>query len=236
MNFFIKSTVFISILYSSSAFSACGSSAQGTECGVKVFQERCSLCHGSLGLGDGILPLSLKNYPNTNLLKKSKQHAHNLHQIKQAVILGSLNPSISEEMPPWGDELTVSEVNSVAELIFQLRSKTKNTLSLLRSREQNKQPSQQLGQTLFAGRCTLCHGKFADGKGRMAKIIKNPPPFNLTLSRAPDRYLKSIISKGGKAMGRSSRMPPWGKDLNSSEIDSIILFLKSIRIPAKTSS
>ncbi len=234
MNFFIKNSLFISFIYSSSAFSACGTVTEGMNCGIKVFQERCSLCHGSMGLGEGILPLSLTSYPNTNLLKQHKQQTRTIAEIKQAVILGSIKPNIGEEMPPWTDELTVSEVNSVAELIFTLRTDTEKTITLLRSRQQAHRPSKQLGQSLFAGRCTLCHGKRADGKGRMAKIIKNPPPFNLTLSRAPDRYLKNIISKGGKAMGRSSRMPPWGKDLNSTEIDSIILFLKSIRTQAKT--
>ncbi|MDQ7074307.1 MAG: c-type cytochrome [Gammaproteobacteria bacterium] len=229
MNFFIKSAAFVALLYSSTAFSACDTSNKDIECGIKVFQERCALCHGSFGLGDGVLPLSLKQYPNTNLLKQNQQRTQSQDDIKQVVALGSLHPDISAEMPSWKDELSPFEINAVAELIFQLRTKTPQTVSLLRAREQAHIPSQQLGQTLFAGRCTLCHGKKADGKGRMAKIIKNPPPFNLTLSRAPDAYLKNIISKGGQAMGRSSRMPPWGKDLNSTEIDSIILFLKSIR-------
>ena len=62
----------------------------------------------------------------------------------------------------------------------------------------------------------------------MAKIIKNPPPFNLLQSTAKDSYLKEIITKGGEAMNRSPRMPPWGSDLNQSEVDSLIIYLKSM--------
>jgi cytochrome c oxidase cbb3-type subunit 3 len=63
----------------------------------------------------------------------------------------------------------------------------------------------------------------------MARIIKSPPPFNLTLSRAPDDYLHDIIYKGGEKMGRSPRMPPWGGDLSDAEIDSVVMYIKTLR-------
>ena len=85
------------------------------------------------------------------------------------------------------------------------------------------------GRTVYQGRCALCHGKEGGADGKMAAIIKDPPPVNLKLSRAPDEYLRLIIAKGGGAMGRSPRMPPWGEDLNKAEIDSVILFLKTLR-------
>lgn len=45
----------------------------------------------------------------------------------------------------------------------------------------------------------------------------------------PDAYLKDIIKKGGQAMGRSSRMPPWGTDLSDKEVASVILYIKKLR-------
>ena len=63
----------------------------------------------------------------------------------------------------------------------------------------------------------------------MSRIIKNPPPFNLTLSRADDKYLSDIIHKGGEQMQRSPRMPPFGDDLTEPEITSAILYIKTLR-------
>jgi len=48
--------------------------------------------------------------------------------------------------------------------------------------------------------------------------------FNLTRSSAPDDYIEAIINKGGAAMGRSERMPPWGKDLSVNEVKSVVLY------------
>lgn len=61
-------------------------------------------------------------------------------------------------------------------------------------------------------------------------LLKNPPPFNLTLSRMPDAYLKKIIHGGGQGVGRSPRMPPWGTDLSGKEIESVILYIKKLRL------
>jgi cytochrome c553 len=63
----------------------------------------------------------------------------------------------------------------------------------------------------------------------MARIIKNPPPFNLTLSRVPDDYLSDMIHKGGAAMGRSPRMPPFGGDLSETDIKSVMMYVKTLR-------
>lgn len=230
MNYLKYSLALCLMFFSNLVAASCGDFSRGLDCGVKVYQERCALCHGSVGLGEGLLALALKNYPDTSLLKKKTAISSSKKDIKNAILNGGSNGMLSVEMPPWADELTVSEVDSVVELVYKLRTDSDKTIALLQSRKQAIEPSKRLGRMLYSGRCVLCHGKFADGKGKMAKIIKNPPPFNLTLSRADDAYLKNIISKGGEKMGRSPRMPPWGSDLNVNEIDSLILYLKSIRV------
>ena len=63
----------------------------------------------------------------------------------------------------------------------------------------------------------------------MSKIIKNPPPYNLTLSALPDKYLKQIITQGGRAVGRSYQMPPWKDELSEEEVDSAIIYIKTLR-------
>jgi cytochrome c oxidase cbb3-type subunit 3 len=197
------------------------------EYGANVFQERCALCHGSDGHGEGILSMSMKGYPNTNLLEgKRPRDTENLTNI---VKHGGGLPDVSTEMPPWGDELTATQVESVVMFLQLLHKDTDTALQLLRTEAGQLKPSKRMGRAIYKGRCSLCHGPYGLGDGKMARIIKDPPPFNLTLSRAPDDYLKQIIAKGGEAMGRSPRMPPWGTDLSGPEIESIILYLKTLR-------
>ncbi len=205
----------------------CGGEAQScVTYGANIFQARCALCHGTDGLGEGILSLQMKNYPNTNLLDTRPK---NYKEIEKIIRFGGSLPDISIEMPPWGDELTASQLESVTSFVVLLHRKRDKALKLLRETAKNIKPSIRLGRGIFQGRCSLCHGSGGEGDGKMAKIIKNPPPFNLTLSRMPDSYLKDIISKGGQAMGRSPRMPPWGTDLSPKEIDSVIMYIKTLR-------
>ncbi|HUL94238.1 MAG TPA: c-type cytochrome [Burkholderiales bacterium] len=206
----------------------CG--AEATPCtryGAHVFQARCALCHGSDGLGGGVVPLSVPGYPPTNLLQP--KHAHDADELRKLVSGGPGVKGVSSFMPPWADELTLTQIESVVQFLVYLRKDTEAARLMLRAEAAAMKPSTSIGRALYQGRCALCHGTEGRANGRMAAIIKDPPPFNLTLSRAPDIYLREIIAKGGGAMGRSQRMPPWGGDLNQQEIESVILFLKTLR-------
>lgn len=206
----------------------CGTEAKSClKYGAKVFQARCSLCHGSDGLGEGILPLSLKGYPSTNLLEP--RHGTDTASIRNIVERGAQVKGVSNEMPPWGDELTATQLESVVKFVHYMRGDLEGALEMLRKEAETQQPSIKVGRAIFGGRCSLCHGQYGQGDGKMARIIKDPPPFNLTLSRADDGYLRQIIGKGGASMGRSPRMPPWGGDLTASEIESVIMYIKTLR-------
>jgi mono/diheme cytochrome c family protein len=88
------------------------------------------------------------------------------------------------------------------------------------------------GELVFKRYCVLCHGEKADGNGAAAKIY-NPPPANLTLSPYSDDYKTRIIRDGGAAMGRSAAMPPWGKELDETQIRDLVAYLRRIRIGAQ---
>lgn len=199
------------------------------EHGAKVYVQRCTLCHGSQGMGEGNLPLKIKDYPSTNLLENKK--TQNFRQVYDAVSLGGVaeGSKLSRFMPPMGAELTWTELESVVLFVMQLRENYEDALVLLKKESNKEKPSLKLGQQTYANRCVLCHGKYGEGDGRMKKIIKSPPPFNLTLSRMSDTYLKKIISGGGESVNRSPQMPPWKDQLNDVEIDSVVLYLKSLR-------
>jgi cytochrome c oxidase cbb3-type subunit 3 len=198
------------------------------ERGAEVYYDRCTLCHGNDGMGEGLLPLSIKGYPNTNLL--SPKHGEDLEALRSAIAFGGSEGSMNEEMPPWGDELTYRDLESVTLFVDLLRKDYKKAKSLIVKQSLSGEPTERKGRGIYITRCALCHGKYGEGDGRMARIIKDPPPFNLTLSGSPEEYLRMIITKGGEAMGRSPRMPPWGDDLTKVEVDSLIKYLKKIRV------
>ena len=197
------------------------------EVGAQVFHKRCTLCHGNEGMGEGLLPLKLKDYPNTNLLKPKYSTAREM--VHEIVVFGGTQGKVSNLMPPMGNDLTWTQTESVVDFVLLLREDQPKAAAMLSALRSQGDVSRRLGQDIFSSRCVLCHGKYGEGDGRMAKVLKAPPPADLTASRLPDGYLKDIISKGGAGVGRSPHMPPWGDQLNTLEIDSVILYLKSIR-------
>jgi cytochrome c oxidase cbb3-type subunit 3 len=204
-----------------------GAADPQAERGAELFAQRCILCHGSDGRGEGPLPLTLKSYPDTNLTKV--RHAKGAKEVRQAIEEGGSKGAMSVESPPWADELSAAEIDALTAFVVYLRSDSESAADMLRRVVKEDRPSAALGARVFANYCSLCHGATGEGNGKMAKVIKDPPPFNLTKSTADDAYLMQIIAAGGQAMGRSARMPPWGSQLSGSELMSVILHLKSIR-------
>lgn len=83
------------------------------------------------------------------------------------------------------------------------------------------------GSLVFLNYCVTCHGPNADGHGRAAKLY-DPRPANLRASDKNAAYMKQIIGRGGKAMGRSEFMPPWGEELTEEQISDVTAYLQSI--------
>lgn len=191
--------------------------------GAQVYEQRCILCHGYNGMGEGLIPLKLNDYPSTNLLEPSNGHTEK--QILEIVTWGGLENNLS---PPWNEELSKEEILSVTKFVLYLRSDNLKASAMIREQERDKSSS-SLGKDIYKVRCVFCHGETGIGDGRMSKVIKNPPPYDLTKSVLPDIYLKRIINEGGEEVGRSPKMPPWSETLGESEVDSVILYIKSLR-------
>lgn len=194
--------------------------------GAQVYSSRCVLCHGRQGMGEGVLALKLKDYPSTTLFKdklKAKE------ELKDIIVNGGTLEYISGYMPPYGQELTWTELESVTLFIELLHSDNEKAHTLVAQTGTKLIDTNKLGREVYSTRCVLCHGDEGEGDGRMARLLKNPPQVDLTKSRLPDDYLEKIISLGGKAVGRTDHMPPWKDQLSKEEIEAVIAFIKSIR-------
>ena len=94
--------------------------------------------------------------------------------------------------------------------------------------QDNGNKSQIRGMVVFQTYCVLCHGEKGDGTGRLA-TGKIPPPANLTKTMLNDEQLKAIIRGGGASVGRSEFMPPWGEELNDSQINDVIEYIHVLK-------
>jgi mono/diheme cytochrome c family protein len=84
----------------------------------------------------------------------------------------------------------------------------------------------QLGEHVFRERCMVCHGRNADGKSELAKLMK-PPPANLRGSLLSADQKSTIVRKGGEAVGRSPNMPTWEQELSEAELTAVLAYLGS---------
>ncbi|MDE1461643.1 cytochrome c [Spartinivicinus poritis] len=203
---------------------------QQLQLGAKIFQQRCVLCHGDHGMGEGLLPIIVAKYPSTNLFKKKFiKDPSDLSKLRQLIAEGSIIEGISDYMPPWKDELTWNELETVTQFTQFLYFFPDKAYEYISNATKTAPMAKYAGQKLFVTRCSMCHGRYGEGNGRLAKVIRNPPPYNLTKSTASLVYLQQIITKGGAAMNRSKHMPPWGKELTETEINAIIQYLLKLR-------
>ena len=85
------------------------------------------------------------------------------------------------------------------------------------------------GSLVFLNYCVTCHGPNADGNGRAARLY-DPRPANLRASDKNAEYMRLMVRRGGKDMGRSEFMPPWGEELTDEQIGDVVAYLQSINI------
>ena len=87
------------------------------------------------------------------------------------------------------------------------------------------------GETIYAHYCAPCHGVRGDGKGFNAKYL-DPRPVNHRdaqfMNKRSDRELRDAIKGGGKAVGKSTLMPPWGNTFGEAQVRSLVSYLREL--------
>ncbi|MBI2346664.1 MAG: cytochrome c [Deltaproteobacteria bacterium] len=84
------------------------------------------------------------------------------------------------------------------------------------------------GKVIYARLCATCHGPAGHGDGPAAAGL-TPKPRNLAgVKSKGDAYLKTIVTKGGQAVGLSPTMAPMGATLKPDELDALIAYLKTL--------
>ncbi len=100
----------------------------------------------------------------------------------------------------------------------------------------NLNREQQRGEQMYQYYCALCHGKTGKGNG-FNSFNMSVPPANHTdavvMATLSDTQIHQVIKEGGPSLGRSPMMPPWGKVINDSEINSLVAFIRTLVKPEK---
>jgi mono/diheme cytochrome c family protein len=86
------------------------------------------------------------------------------------------------------------------------------------------------GKAKYDALCVGCHGATGKGDGPAAARL-NPKPGDFTncteMKKVSDDTLHKTIKEGGKAVNKSSTMPPWGAALKDQQIDDVVSYLRS---------
>ena len=87
---------------------------------------------------------------------------------------------------------------------------------------------------MFQHNCQICHGESGKGDGFNASRLTPPPrdftQFNFWKSTTDER-VHFAVSQGGSSVGKSVLMPAWGHTLTKSQIDDVIVYIRSLAAP-----
>jgi mono/diheme cytochrome c family protein len=172
--------------------------------GGSVYKTYCALCHGERGDGSGRAATA-----DTRSQLVVKPHSRKYYD--SIIRRGSHGASRMPAMPAWQYDLSEEQLEGVVEYTEIVHDPVVR------------------GEVVYKTNCLLCHGVKADGKGRAAVLFK-PAPSDLTHTDKDDGYKLAIIRRGGKAMGRSSKMPAWKGRLTRTEIEDVVQYLRSVQV------
>jgi mono/diheme cytochrome c family protein len=90
------------------------------------------------------------------------------------------------------------------------------------------------GKKLYTSYCAGCHGDKGKGDGPAATALPVKPANHsdgTVMNQLPDKFLTEIISKGGRAVGKSPIMLAWGGQFNEKQIRAIVAYIRSLAEP-----
>jgi cytochrome c oxidase cbb3-type subunit 3 len=95
------------------------------------------------------------------------------------------------------------------------------------------------GRKVFQHYCQICHGESGKGDGFNSSRL-TPAPRDFTQpsfwKSTTDERVHFAIGQGGPSVGKSVLMPAWGNTLTKSQIDDVIVYVRSLAAPASAKS
>jgi mono/diheme cytochrome c family protein len=190
--------------------------AAATSKGKSLFNENCAACHQADAIGKpGVAP---------SLISPQFLSIASDEFLFETISKGRTGTS----MPAWGEELGKKKINAIIAFL-RTHAKGPNRSQAVNS-QRRSMGNAQLGKTWFDGICAKCHGIYgqgyaADGSGTAI----GGPDF---LRTASDGFIRETIMYGRDG----TRMRPFHNsaalaNLDKSEIDDVIKYMRTLRIP-----
>jgi mono/diheme cytochrome c family protein len=91
--------------------------------------------------------------------------------------------------------------------------------------------SQDQGKRLFYQYCVWCHADSTPaGPSNRSNVTPEPPLLNdpALFKGKSDASLEQVIALGGRAVGKSAMMPPYGSTLSKKDIRNLIQYIRKI--------
>lgn len=172
--------------------------------GAIAFKNNCAVCHGSGAQG-------AKGYPNLN--DDNWLWGGTLEQIYTTILYGAHNENPQTHvggMPSWKDNLSESEIESVAVYVSKLHEGDKA----------EKSAAYIAGQDVFAKNCTSCHGENGEGSTDVGAPALRSGIFQWG---GDHETLVQTIT-----YGRTGVMPAWEGRLSDSTIKQLAVYVHSL--------
>lgn len=141
----------------------------------------------------------------------------------EAMLPGTIMPGVP---------MTPARLDLIAGYLVQRRVRTADSVRIFRA--PYAPPSRAKLRTaaaLYAAYCAACHGPTGGGDGYNVPYLPDRPTAlgdSLAMSRRPDATLFDAIYAGGRILGRSHRMPPFGESLKRAEIRGLVSYIREL--------
>lgn len=187
--------------------------------GETIYTAVCASCHGSNGQGTRWAGL----FPNPSITNPDFLALASDDFLFQTIKVG--RPG--RPMLPWGDRENGFDADEIRSLVAYIRELGGNIQA-----EPDTRPriwaagDPNIGAALFASNCAGCHGK--NGSGGEGPALGN----KAFLTNVTDTYLTGTITRGrrGTIMQGFSNPSPIRRVLTPSEIEAIVVYLRSLQV------
>lgn len=171
--------------------------------GKALFAQRCSVCHGDAGKGDGVTAAALKPPPAN--FTAAKYDENYLEHVLWSGIPGTTMPA-QQDLSAVDRAALVKFVSSLAPA----------------APEVGKPEVISFGKDVYEIRCAACHGVGGDGSG-VSRTRFTRPPADFTRKQPTRERIINVLEHGipGTAMTPMKRL------LNAKEVDAVVAYLQS---------
>ncbi|MGV3625706.1 MAG: c-type cytochrome [Archangium sp.] len=171
--------------------------------GKVLFAQRCSVCHGEGGAGDGVTAKALKPPPAN--LTAARFDASYLEQVMFNGVPGTTMPA-QQDLTPVDRAALIAFVTSLAPAAPSVA----------------KEEVVSFGRDVFEIRCAACHGVGASGNG-VSRTRFTRPPADFTRKQPTTERIVQVLENGipGTAMTPMKRL------LSAKEVDAVVAYLQS---------